>query len=149
MHLPKFLVLPALLLIACRGKGGDDSAAVSFDCPEGQPCISIVTPASGSTIPTCLTMTVAVENFTVVNPVEHPDEVDGEGHWNIVINAEPKNFPCEALDCSITLDGYDDGELTIEADLVSNTGVAITDDEDVAILDSSTYTLAADGVLCP
>lgn len=148
MHLPTFFVLPSLLLIACAGKGGDDSP-VTFDCPAGQPCISIVTPASGSTIPTCLSMTVAVENFTVVSPVEHQEEVDGEGHWNIVINSEPKNFPCEALDCSITLDGYADGELTVEADLVGNTGVAITDDDDAAILDSATYTLAADGVLCP
>ncbi len=138
--------LALLLLAACAGKGVDDSAP--SDCPAGQPCITITAPADGATIPTCMQVTVAVENVTVVSPVEHSEEVDGEGHWNIVINAEPKNFPCESLECSITLDGYDDGDITIEADLVSNTGVAITDADGAAVLDSASYTLAGDGVVC-
>jgi len=116
-----------LLLAACAGKG--------------QPCITITAPADGATIPTCMNVTVAVENLSVVSPVEHSEEVDGEGHWNIVINAEPKNFPCESLECSITLDGYDDGPISIEADLVSNTGVAL--------IDTASYTLAGDGGVCP
>ncbi len=140
-------LLPCLLLLACAGKGADDSSAST--CPEGQPCITITSPADGSTIPTCLDMTVRVTNLTIVSPADHDTPVDGEGHWQMEINERPLLIPCEDLECRFTLDGFDDGPVSVVAVLADNTYVKLTDADGAFISDSGTYTLAGDGVVCP
>ncbi|MSP54943.1 MAG: hypothetical protein EXR69_04960 [Myxococcales bacterium] len=134
-------LLPVLLAIACAGKGPVDS-------DDGLPHIRIVTPLAGTSIGTCLRMTVEVDNYEVVPPPADAVLVDGQGHWQMVVNDEPLLIPCEALACSLTLDGHDDGPLTIRAVLADNNYVKLADEAGAYVEDTASYTLARDGVNC-
>lgn len=134
-------VLVALpLLTACSGKAEDSD--------DGLPHIRIVSPADGATIPTCLDMKVEVDNFDIVSPADHPDNVDGEGHWHMKINEQPLLIPCEGLTCAFDLDGFDDGPLDVVAVLADNTYVELTDADGAPVADGAHYTLAGDNVRC-
>lgn len=127
-------------LAACAGKAADSD--------DGLPHIRIVAPADGGTVPTCLNMTVEVDNFDIVPPADHPDNVDGQGHWHMKINDKPLLIPCEDLTCAFDLDGFDDGPLDVVAVLADNTYVELTDAAGAPVADSAHYTLAGDDVRC-
>lgn len=127
---------------ACAGKNGGD------DSDDGLPHIRIVTPLTGTAIGTCLRMTVEVDNYEIVPPPEDAVLVDGQGHWHMVVNEEPLLIPCEALECSLTLDGHDDGPIAIAAVLADNNYVKLVDSTGAYVEDTASYTLAADGVNC-
>lgn len=128
-----------LLLLACSGKDDGDSAWVD----DGQPHVTIVRPAEGAAVGTCVAMEVEVRNWTVVSPLDHPDPVDGEGHWHLVFDA--RYFDCEALGCDVQLDGFADGPVTLTAQLVTNDHVPVTDDAGADVLDTAEVQLTADG----
>ena len=135
------LALVLLTTAACTPKPGAES-------DDGLPHIRIQSPSAGATIPTCLDMVVEVDNLTVVAPADHPDNVEGEGHWHMQINEKPLLIPCEDLQCSFSLEGFDDGALSVVAVLADNTYVVMNDESGAPIADSVEYTLAGDGVLC-
>ncbi len=130
-----------IFLVGCKPKTVGDS-------DDGLPHIRVISPASGSTIPTCLRMTVEVDNFEIVSPVDHQDLVDGQGHWQMQIDDLPLLVPCEALECAFSIEGLDDGPVSVVAVLADNTYVPITDADGANVQDSVSYTLAGDGVVC-
>jgi hypothetical protein len=93
-------------------------------------------------------MVVEVDNFDIVPPADHPENVDGQGHWHMQINEKPLLIPCEDLQCRFSLDGFDDGPISVVAVLADNTYVVLNDASGAPIADSAAYTLAGDGVLC-
>ncbi len=138
---PLFVVALALLA-ACTGKGGDSD--------DGLPHIHIVSPADGSTVPTCLKVTVTVDNFEIVAPSTDTAPTSAQGVWDLVLNNNDNLMvPCEALECSLTLDGYDDGPLTVGAVLADTTYNRLTDASGGYVEDAASYTLAGDDVKCP
>jgi hypothetical protein len=139
LRLPLALVL--ITAGACTAKPGGDS-------DDGLPHIRIQTPAPGATIPTCLDMVVEVDNFDIVPPADNPDNVDGQGHWHMQINEKPLLIPCEELQCRFSLDGFDDGPISVVAVLADNTYVVLNDESGAPIADSAEYILAGDGFLC-
>ena len=118
-----------LLTLACAGKAGD-----SAPTDDGLPHIVIDSPHDGDTVGTCFTMEVEVRNFEIVAPQDHPDPVDGEGHWQIVFT--DRSFFCESLACAVNLAGLDDGATTLVAQLFGNDYVPLEDPEGGPVQDT-------------
>lgn len=116
-----------LLVLACAGKG-DDTGPVDDSVR-----IRIVSPAAGEAVPTCFTTTVEVQNFTIVSYLDHPEPVDGEGHW--LLDFGERAFYCEAVDCGTDLSGMDAGEVTLRAVLVGNDHAPVLDDAGAEVAD--------------
>jgi hypothetical protein len=133
-------VFAVLSLAACTS-GDKDSDPYA----DGQPHIIITAPDEGTTQGQCFTMDVEVYNFTLVNPVEEPDVVEGHGHWHAVFGA--LYFDCESARCDIVRTSDEVTEEEVVAQLVGNDHNVVNDDDGNPVNDARTWSFS--GEPCP
>jgi hypothetical protein len=138
--MPRAPVLIASLLAACTGIDKDTGPP-----DDGQPHITIVSPAESADVGGCFNLSVQVRNFTLINPVDESTAVDGHGHWHAIFG--PRYFDCESEDCEIALTEDAAGDVTVEALLVDSTHAPVLNDDAEEV--SDTRILAFDGTECP
>ena len=56
------------------------------------PSIEFTRPLPETTLTGCVVATVNIQNFELVDFNEHPDPVEGEGHWHILHPAGPNTY---------------------------------------------------------
>lgn len=133
-------MLLLLLFFACDGKPADSDSAWVDD---GLPHLWFVAPEDGAAVGTCVPLQVEVRNYEVVSPTDHPDPATGQGHWHLVFDA--RYFDCEALDCDAQLEGFDDGPVTLTAQLVTNDHFPVLVDGETEVRDTLDVVYTADG----
>ena len=124
-----------LLLLACTGK---DAGAESVP----RPLFAITQPLSGATVGRCFTAVAETNGVELVDPTDHPDNVDGQGHWHILL--DQRYFVCETEACEVRIEDIEPGPFTLVGRLVQND---YTDwlDEDGAIVEDHVDLVITDG----
>lgn len=82
------------------------------------PLFAIESPADGETVERCFTAVAASNGVSFVSPVDHPENVAGEGHWHVILDS--RYFVCESASCDVRIEDIEAGPFTLVARLVQN-----------------------------
>lgn len=112
---------------------------------DGQPFIEVTYPAAESAVVSCTFLTVNVRNFTLVDPMTNPVNVDGQGHYHVEYpkGASTGYALCTRPYCLVELDTADLGLIPLSAILMDNTHNRILDDNGEAIGETVPVELSA------
>jgi hypothetical protein len=126
-----------------EGTHVDGDTCVADVIDDGQPHIEVTWPQSESTAQGCVMVTVQVDNFTLVDPHEHTDLVDGEGHFHVKLpdGSNPPYVLCTKPYCLVDLSHLDPGLIEVRAMLMDNLHNEIMDDDGDPVEDSFLLTV--------